>query len=86
MYPYHVPRAAGPVAGGSRGRRDGLADPLHLEKGKREGKGLNRERYVNMWIDKGTAGSEYKARAKGMRVWVPSATTSRTELIQLRES
>ena len=30
-YPYHVPRAAGPVAGGSRGRRDGLADPDRLE-------------------------------------------------------
>ena len=31
MYPYHVPRAAGPVAGGSRGRRDGLADPTCVQ-------------------------------------------------------
>ena len=43
MYPYHVPRAAGPVAGGSRGRRDGLADPSNNATYRpltRGGKGL----------------------------------------------
>ena len=30
-YPYHVPGGAGPVTGGSRGRRDGLVDPTPIE-------------------------------------------------------
>ena len=30
-YPYHVPGTAGPVTGGSRGRRDGLVDRLNTE-------------------------------------------------------
>ena len=29
-YPYHVPGGAGPVTGGSMGRRDGLADPVPI--------------------------------------------------------
>ena len=40
-YPYHVPRAAVPVAGGSRGRRDGLADPTLLEA-EQDGKRVKR--------------------------------------------
>ena len=40
MYPYHVPRGAGPVTGGSRGRRDGLADPGH-ESHDQGGKRVN---------------------------------------------
>ena len=39
MYPYHVPRGAGPVTGGSRGRRDGLVDPGMVNH-TRVGKGL----------------------------------------------
>ena len=31
-YPYHVPGGAGPVTGGSRGRRDGSEDPTPLRE------------------------------------------------------
>ena len=42
MYPYHVYCGAGPVAGGSRGRQDGLADLGLLQADRTEsGKGLS---------------------------------------------